>query len=200
MKTVVVGAGVIGLCTAYSLRRRGFDVEVLTTGGVGAGASTGNAGWIAPSLSGPVPGPGVLSGSLRWMLNPASPFYVRPRPSPSFLRWLLAFRSHCNARDYAAGLAAMAALNRRTMELYDGLRANGLVFDEHRAGLVMAFHAQRDFDHDIASTDWFAGFGLPAPVPGRPTRRSGHRWWPHTSCPASGTWIRARWSARSPAG
>jgi len=168
MKTVVIGAGVIGLCTAYSLRRRGFDVEVLTAGEVGAGASTGNAGWIAPSLSGPVPGPGVLSGSLRWLLNPSSPFYVRPRPSPSFLRWLLAFRSHCNARDYAAGLAAMAALNRRTMALYDGLRADGLVFDEHRTGLVMAFRLQRDYDHDIGDTGWLAGFGLPAPVPGRP--------------------------------
>ena len=169
MKTVVIGAGVIGLCTAYSLRRRGIDVEVLTASNVGAGASTGNAGWIAPSLSGPVPGPGVLSGSLWWMLNPSSPFYVRPRPSPSFLRWLLAFRSHCNVRDYAAGLAAMAALNRRTMQLYDGLRADGLVFDEHRTGLVMAFHSQRDYDHDIASTEWFGSVGLPAPVPGRPT-------------------------------
>ncbi|HVA85600.1 MAG TPA: FAD-dependent oxidoreductase, partial [Candidatus Saccharimonadales bacterium] len=134
MKIVVIGAGVIGLCTAYSLRKRGFDVEVVTTGDVGAGASTGNAGWVVPALSGPVPGPGVLTGSLRWMHNPSSPFYVRPRVSASFLRWLLAFRSHCNARDYAAGLEALAALNRRTMTLYDGLRADGLVFDERRTG------------------------------------------------------------------
>ena len=102
------------------------------------------------------------------MLRPDSPFYARPRLDPTFLRWLLAFRSHCNARDYAAGLDAMAELNRRTLPLYDELRADGLDFHEGRTGLVMAYRNQRDADHEMADLGWIDRFGFDAPVPGRP--------------------------------
>ncbi len=168
MKVVVVGAGIIGLCTAWFLRQRGCEVAMVTAGQPGQGASSVNAGWVVPALSGPVPGPGVLSGSLRWMLNPASPFYVRPRLSPSFLRWLLAFRAHCNRRDYLAGLEAMAALNRDTMGLYAQFEADGLVEPGEKVGLVMAFHTQRDHDHELAGLDWLDRFGFPQPILGRP--------------------------------
>lgn len=168
MRVVVVGGGVVGLSTAYFLLRAGADVTVLTDRDPGEGASAVNAGWVAPSLSGPVPGPGVLSGSLRWLLRPDSPFYVRPRLDPGFLRWLLAFRAHCNARAHAAGLDAVAELNRRTLGLYDELRADGLAFDEHRTGLVMAYRHARDADDEIAASGWLGSYGLSAPVPGRP--------------------------------
>ncbi len=100
--------------------------------------------------------------------SPSSPFYVRPRLDPSFLRWLLEFRGHCNARDYAAGLDALAELNRRTLPLYDELRAAGLSFEEHRTGLVMAYGKRRDAEHEIAASGWMDRFGFPQPVPGEP--------------------------------
>ena len=168
MRVVVVGAGIVGLCSAWSLKRRGVDVTVVTADPPGAGASSVNAGWIVPALSGPVPGPGVLTGSLRWMLNPSSPFYVRPRLNPSFLRWMLEFRGHCNARDYESGLEAMAGLNRRTMTLYDEMRAGGLEFAEHRTGLLMAFHSVRDYEHGLADMALLERFGYPHPVLGAP--------------------------------
>jgi D-amino-acid dehydrogenase len=164
---VVVGGGIVGLCTAYYLRRGGCEVTLVTGGQPGEGASSVNAGWIAPAFSGPVPGPGVLSGSLRWMLRPDSPFYARPRLDPTFLRWLLAFRARCNPRDYAAGLDAMAELNRRTLPLYDELRADGLDFHESRTGLVLAYRHQRDADHEMADLGWIERFGFDSPVPGR---------------------------------
>ena len=168
MQVIVVGGGVVGLSTAYFLLRAGTDVTVLTDHEPGVDASAVNAGWIAPSLSGPVPAPGVLSGSLRWMLRPDSPFYVRPRLDPGFLRWLLEFRSNCNARTYTAGLEALAALNRRTLELFDLLRADGLEVDEHQAGLLMASRNAKDADHEVAESAWMRRFGLPDPIPGRP--------------------------------
>jgi len=168
MRVAVVGGGVVGLSAAWFLLKAGADVTVLTEQEPGEGASAVNAGWIAPSLSGPVPGPGILTGSLRWMLRPDSPFYVRPRLDPGFLRWLLAFRARCNSRDYSSGLEAMAHLNRRTLALYDELRSDGLEFDEHRTGLVMAYRDARDADHEVNESGWLARFGFPAAVPGRP--------------------------------
>src|SRR5438034_9177786 len=109
-RVVVIGAGVIGLCTAYALERRGCRVTVLTAGEPGEGASAVNAGWIVPSLSEPVPAPGLVGASLRWMRRSDSPLYIQPRPNLDLIRWLIAFWRHCNARDYAAGLAATAEL------------------------------------------------------------------------------------------
>src|SRR6476660_6244237 len=69
MQVVVVGGGIVGLSAAWFLLKAGADVTVLTDREAGEGASAVNAGWVAPSLSGPVPAPGILSGSLRWMLR-----------------------------------------------------------------------------------------------------------------------------------
>jgi D-amino-acid dehydrogenase len=168
MRIVVVGAGIVGLCCAWSLAKRGWDVTVLTAEAPGSGASSVNAGWIVPTLSGPLPGPGVLNGSLRWMLNPSSPFYVRPRLSPSFLRWMVQFGARCNTRDYQAGLEAMAELNRRTMMLYDELRADGLKFEEHRTGVLMAFRTVRNYEHGLADIGRLGRLGYPEPVLGAP--------------------------------
>src|SRR5690606_37524421 len=102
----------------------------------GAGASAGNAGWVVPSMSGPVPAPGVAWTSLKWMLRPDSPLYIHPAALPSMLGWLWTFWRHCNPRAYQAGLTAVARLNRDTLRLYDRLAADGLDFEMHSAGLL----------------------------------------------------------------
>src|SRR5450755_4649652 len=58
-QVTVIGGGAVGLCVAEALSARGVTVAVLERRRCGAGASAGNAGWITPSLSVPVPGPGV---------------------------------------------------------------------------------------------------------------------------------------------
>lgn len=135
-RTVVIGAGVIGLLCAVELRRRGDEVVVVDRGAPGAACSAGNAGWIVPSLSGPVPAPGVVGASLRWMLRPDSPLYIRPAAVPSLAPWLLDFWRHCTPAAYHAGLAATAALNRPTMARYDALAAAGVDFEMHRDGIL----------------------------------------------------------------
>ena len=162
-RVVIVGGGVIGLAAAYALRRRGCGVTVLDGGCLGGGASHGNAGWIVPSLSGPVPTPGLVRTSVRWMLRPDSPLYVRPRADPTFLRWLLAFWRRCNARDHRAGLEAVAALNRRTMALYDAYRADGVSFEGYADGLIFAYLDRAELEHDLRGLELLRPFGYDAP-------------------------------------
>ena len=79
---VVVGGGVVGLCTAHYLAERGLPVEIVERRGVGSGVSRGNAGWVCLSHSTPVPAPGVLRYAARSLGRPDSPLYLRPLPDP----------------------------------------------------------------------------------------------------------------------
>lgn len=160
---VVVGGGIVGLCTAYALHRRGAEVILVDAGPPERAASHANAGWIVPSLAAPVPAPGLVGTSLRWMLRPGSPLYIQPRADLDFLRWLLAFWRQCNDRDHAAGLEATLALSARTMALFDAYRADGMSFEEHRDGLLSVYHSSTALEHDHAALAPLTRFGYPTP-------------------------------------
>jgi D-amino-acid dehydrogenase len=133
---VIVGAGVIGLCAAYELRKRGEEVVVLDKGQPGMGSSFGNAGWVTPGLSEPLPAPGLVWTSMRWMLDPASPLYIKPRFDPLFMEWMWRFYRNCSPAQYEAGVNALVSLAQPTWRLFDQLAAEGLRFEMHEAGLL----------------------------------------------------------------
>jgi D-amino-acid dehydrogenase len=95
MKVAIIGSGIIGLASAYSLARRGVEVVVVSDRAAGSGASSNNAGWVVPAESGPVPAPGVVLQTLRWMLRTDSPVYVRPSASPAFLSFMAGMVRAC---------------------------------------------------------------------------------------------------------
>lgn len=164
VKTVIVGGGTIGLLSAYQLRKRGREVVVVDKGNPGEGASLGNAGWVTPSLSGPVPAPGLVGQSIRWMLSADSPLYIRPKTAPSMIRWLFDFWRHCNERAYRAGLRALADLNRRTMADFDALKAEGLDFEMHSKGLLFVCLEEKTIEGLLADFDELAEYGFGEPV------------------------------------
>lgn len=136
--TVVIGAGVIGLASAYELLKRGRDVIIIDKGHPGQACSAGNAGWIVPAMSAPIPAPGLMATSLRWMLKRDSPLYIKPQLNPSFARWMWRFWRNCRPAPFHAGLNAVMSLNRSTMLLFDAWRAEGLSFEMHKQGLLFA--------------------------------------------------------------
>jgi D-amino-acid dehydrogenase len=157
---VVVGGGIIGLCTAFALHQRGVPATVLDAGPAEHAASHVNAGWIVPTLAAPVPSPGLIATSLRWMLRSDSPLYIRPRLDPAFLRWTLGFWRHCNARDFLAGTEAIAAFGARSLALYDAMREAGVRYEEHRDGLLFAYRTSEALEHDYAALETVRRFGF----------------------------------------
>jgi D-amino-acid dehydrogenase len=164
-QVVIIGGGVIGLSTAFALQRRGCTVTVLDQRHPGYGASVVNAGWITPSLAGPVPAPGIVRESLRWMMRSDSPLYIRPRPDADLIRWLVSFWRHCNPRAYEAGMEATAALNERTMPLYDEMAAAGVSFEMHKTGLVSAYVTPAVLERDRRELESLKGFGVEVTEP-----------------------------------
>jgi D-amino-acid dehydrogenase len=138
MAVVVVGGGVVGLACAWELARGGGEVVVLEGDSVGAGVSHGNAGWVCPSITAPLPAPGMVREGLRQLVGGGEAFVLRPRADPTFVRWLWTFWRSCSSKRHEAGTRALLALNRRTMELYDGYRQAGIEFEMHDEGLVVA--------------------------------------------------------------
>lgn len=164
-RVVVVGSGIIGLSTAYALHRRGARVTVVESHGGSHGASVVNAGWICPSLSGPVPAPGLVWQSMKWMLRSDSPLYIRPSLEADFLRWLVGFWRHCNARAYHHALEATTALNARTYELFDEMLASGVRHEVHKAGILFVFHSAATMEHDLRATESLVRYGITPPTP-----------------------------------
>jgi D-amino-acid dehydrogenase len=145
-RIAVVGAGVIGLACAWELRRSGADVVVVERSGIGAGVSRGNTGWVSPSLTYPLPGPGMLREGVRQLVTGGDAFVLRPRLDPAFVAWLWSFRRNCSRARFDAGVRALLALNRRTLELFDDYRAAGVPFEMHTAGLVVAARGPAGLD------------------------------------------------------
>lgn len=125
-RTVVVGAGIVGLSTAWFLQERGVEVTVLDRSGVAADSSWGNAGWVAPALTLPLPEPAVLRYGLRSMFKPSSPVYVPPTTDPSLLRFLLGFARHCTTRRWTSAMEVFARANRLAVDAYDTMAGGDL--------------------------------------------------------------------------
>ncbi|MGH3032982.1 MAG: NAD(P)/FAD-dependent oxidoreductase [Gaiellaceae bacterium] len=169
MRVAVVGGGVVGLCCAYSLRRRGADVVLLERDEVGSGCTRGNTGWICPGLSAPLPAPGVMGAAVRGMLRPGSPVLIRPLFGLEFLRWTWRFWRACTPEAYRAGLEATVALSRRSFALFDELRAAGVEFEMHQTGMVVAALTEeglREFEIMLRDAE-AAGYEGPVDVLGR---------------------------------
>jgi len=140
VRVAVVGAGVVGLCSAFSLHERGFEVVVLEAGAVGGGASRGNTGWVVPTLSTPLAAPGMLRTGLRSALDPRGALIIRPWGAGldlSWVRWLWQFRRSASRECFARGVRALLDLNARTFEALDGYRAAGVAFEQHETGMLV---------------------------------------------------------------
>lgn len=160
---VVVGGGVVGLCTAYYLAGHGLPVEIVERRGVGSGVSRGNAGWVCLSHSTPVPAPGVLRYAARSLGRPDSPLYLRPLPDPAFVRWLWRFWRSSTPTAFRRGYAAIAELNRTTFALFDGLREAGVETTLSRPGMVHAFLSPGEARHHLQLQRQMADGRYPLP-------------------------------------
>jgi D-amino-acid dehydrogenase len=142
----VVGGGVVGLACAWELHRAGAEVTVLERDAVGSGASGGNTGWVVPSMTSPLPAPGMVREGVHQLVTRGDSFVLRPSPDPAFVRWLWLFRRSCSPARFDAGVRALLALNGRTLELFDRYRQE-MEFEMHETGVVIAARTVAGLHH-----------------------------------------------------
>src|SRR5690349_2104339 len=125
-RIAVVGAGMVGLATAWFLQEQGVEVTVLDRTGVASGSSWGNAGWLTPGLATPLPEPAVLRYGVRAVLSPSSPVYVPPTGNPRLLSFLARFARNSTASRWSRAMQALVPINSQSLEAYDVLTAGGV--------------------------------------------------------------------------
>jgi D-amino-acid dehydrogenase len=132
-RIAVVGAGMVGLATAWFLQERGVEVTVVDRDGVAAGASWGNAGWLTPGIATPLPEPAVLKYGLRAVLSPSSPVYVPPSANPDFLRFVTGFTRHSTMKAWKKAMGSLVPINDLSLQSFDLLRDGGIDADTYEA-------------------------------------------------------------------
>ncbi|WP_182907713.1 FAD-binding oxidoreductase [Microbispora sp. H13382] len=140
---IVVGAGIVGLSTAWFLQERGVEVTVVDRRGVAAGASWGNAGWIAPGLAIPLNEPSVLRYGLRSLVNPAAPLHVPATVDPGLWAFLTRFAANCRWSSWTRAVRAGLPLNEECIEAYEVLAANGVAAPVEDAPITAGFRTPR---------------------------------------------------------
>ena len=159
---IVVGAGIVGLSTAWFLQEHGVSVTVVDRTGVAAGASWGNAGWIAPALSVPLNDPRTLRYALRSLPNRAAPVRIPLSTDPTLWRFLLRFAANCRESSWTRAVRANQTLNHECMAAYDELVSNGVDAPITEAPITALFRSSADAEHLLDQLQRLEDAGQPS--------------------------------------
>lgn len=160
---IIIGGGIIGLCSAYYLQKEGHQVTVVDQSGMDSGASYVNAGYLSPSHIVPLSAPGVMKKGLKWMFNSSSPLYIKPRLESDFLKWVLAFNKSCNANHVKKAIPAIKSISLLSQDLYDDIKqAENFSFHYEKKGLLMLCQTEKMLEEEVKTAHLAKQEGLDA--------------------------------------
>jgi len=165
MKAVIIGGGIIGLCSAYYLQKSGWEVTLLDKGDLKDNCSFGNAGMIVPSHFVPLASPGIIAQGIKWMFDSKSPFYVKPSLNWRLASWGIKFIQHANKKNVDHGAPYLRDLNLLSRELYKELSTRpGFDFALEEKGIMMYFKTDKTGEEEIHLAEKARSLGLDAEV------------------------------------
>jgi D-amino-acid dehydrogenase len=144
MKVIVLGAGVIGVTTAYYLNKAGYEVEVYdSNNGPAQGTSFANAGQISVGYSAPWAAPGIPLKAMKWMLSNDSPFAFKFDGSMDQFNWVYQFLRNCNKSDYICNKDTMLRLSSFSKECFENLRnETHIEYEGRQLGTLQLFRKE----------------------------------------------------------
>jgi D-amino-acid dehydrogenase len=161
---LILGGGIIGLSTAYALLKRGHAVTVLERGPEdSASCAVGSAGMICPSHFVPLAAPGMVALGLKWMWNPESPFYIKPRFNLDLMKWGWNFLRAANAKQADAASLALRDLSLESRRLYLELAQEwGPELGLEQRGMLMLCQTEHALEEESATAAKARVLGIPA--------------------------------------
>lgn len=122
-RIAVIGAGIVGSCIAFELRKRGAEVTLIDRDEPGRGCSYGNSGAISVSSVAPLAMPGLLASLPGMLFDRDSPLSLRLGYLPKALPWLSRFLLAASADTAHRSAAQLAALHAGALSRHEALAA-----------------------------------------------------------------------------
>ena len=162
-KIVIIGGGIIGLCTAYYLNEKGHNVTIVDKSDMNSGTSYVNAGYLSPSHLIPLASPDSLKNGLKWMFDSKSPLYIKPRFSLSLLNWMYAFAKSSSNSHVNKSIPLIKDITLLSQKLYDEIKQKSdFNFHYDKKGLLMLCKSQKYLDSESKLVDIAVSNGLKA--------------------------------------
>ncbi|MEP4191951.1 MAG: FAD-dependent oxidoreductase, partial [Sneathiella sp.] len=112
---MVIGAGIVGVSTAYLLQREGINVTLVDRTGPCAGTSYGNAGALVDKSSVPNSLPGLWKSVPKMLMDPTGPLTLRWSYIPKIAPWLIRFLMEGREERVEHNAASFRALSDRAL-------------------------------------------------------------------------------------
>jgi D-amino-acid dehydrogenase len=165
-RVLIVGGGIVGLSAAYYCARKGYRVTLVERGGPErGGCSFVNAGMLVPSHIVPLASPGMVRLGLRWMWNPESPFYLKPRLSTDLLSWGWRFNSAATQSNVDRAAPVLRDLHLASRDCYRewaALWSNA--FDLVERGMLMLCNTAHGLEEEAKAAEYARKLGMRAEV------------------------------------
>ncbi len=162
MRVAVLGAGVIGVTSAWYLARAGHEVTLVDRqAGVGLETSFANGGQVSAGHAEPWAKPSVLPKVLRWLGREDAPLLFRPRADLRQWAWALRFAVECMPGRFERNTRQLAGLARYSRDCLSELRADTAI-QYHRVarGILHFCTVQADFDALATHAEQMRRFGV----------------------------------------
>ncbi len=163
---MVLGAGVIGVTSAWYLAKAGHQVTVIDRQpGPSLETSFANAGEISPGYSSPWAAPGIPAKAIKWMFMKHAPLIVQPRPDLHKLGWMARMLANCTTAAYQENKRRMVRLAEYSRDCLMDLRAEtGITYDERTQGTLQLFRSAKQVDAAAKDIEVLRADGVPFEV------------------------------------
>ncbi|MFB2566174.1 D-amino acid dehydrogenase [Rhizobium sp. IMFF44] len=166
MKVVVLGAGIIGVTSAYQLAKAGHEVTVIDRQqGPALETSFANAGEVSFGYCSPWAAPGIPMKAIKWLFMHHAPLILRPKVDGAMLSWLVKMLSNCTSERYAINKSRMLRLaDYSRISLAQLREETGIAYDERMQGTLQLFRTHAQLDASAKDVKALAADGIPYEV------------------------------------
>ncbi len=166
MKVIVLGAGIVGVTSAYQLARAGHEVTVVDRQpGPALETSFANAGEVSFGYCSPWAAPGIPMKAMKWLFMQHAPLILRPKVDMAMLAWMAQMLRNCTSARYALNKSRMLRLADYSRVSLAALREEtGITYDERMQGTLQLFRSEAQLDASAKDVKALAADGIPYEV------------------------------------
>lgn len=147
---IIIGAGIMGLTTAYELLKAGRKVTIIDESDITDSTSFGNAGLLSAFDKGPLANPGIVFNTLKLMIKGESPVNIHPTLDTKIYKWLWKFVNSANKDRLKRTLALFEKYGHISNDAYEKMQnIDGLDLDFQRRGMLSVFTEQKSYDKKL---------------------------------------------------